>query len=262
MTLASERADRFVQLHQGSELFVMGNPTNVGTAVMLEELGYQALGTSSAALAYAYGRADGRREITRDDAISHARHIAEATSIPVSGDFENGFGDSPEDVAITVREAIDAGLAGCCIVDSTSDDGDPMYAAAAAAERIHAGAEAIGPNPFVLVARAENYLHGRPDLADTISRLQSFEDAGADAVYAPGLTSLDEIRSVVTSVGVPLNVLVGIKGQKFTLADLADAGVRRVSIGSGFLRVANQALRRCAEGLLGPPIEMDLLFKP
>lgn len=259
MSSASERADRFVQMHLGSELFIMANPTNVGTAVMLEQLGYRALGTSSAALAFAFGRADGRREVTRDQAIAHAREIAAATSVPVSGDFENGYGDLPEDVATTVRAAIDAGLAGCCIEDSTSDT-DPIYEAGHAAERIRAGAEAVGDNTFVLVARAENYLHGRRDLDDTIARLQSFEEAGADAVYAPGLTSLDEIQSVVSSLGVPVNVLVGLKGQQFTIADLATVGVRRVSVGSGLLRVANNAMADCARALLGPPVAIDSLF--
>ena len=260
MTSASERAERFVQMHAGDELFVMANPSNVGSALMLQELGYQAFGTSSAALAFNHGRADGRGEISRDEAIAHAAEIAAATSVPVSGDFENGFGDSPDDVAATVKASIDAGLAGCCIEDSTSADGDPIYEAGASQERIRAGVEAVGDAPFVLVARAENYITGRPDLADTIARLQSFEAAGAHAVYAPGLISLEDIRSVVASVGVPVNVLIGLRGQQFTLAELGDIGVRRVSVGGGFLKIANRALKSCAEALLGPPAAMDSIF--
>lgn len=243
------RAERFVALHQGSDLFVMANPTNVGTAVILEKLGYPALGTSSAALARAMGYVDGMGQVTREQSIAHAVEIHQATSIPISGDFENGFGDSPADVAATVRASIDAGLAGCCIEDSTSTDAGPIYDAGLARERIEAGAAEIGDAPFVLVARSENFLHGRPDLDDTIARLQSFEAAGAGALYAPGLITLDDIGSVVSSVGLPLNVLVGMPGQAWSLAELADTGVRRVSVGSGLERVANAALRSAAEDL-------------
>lgn len=227
----------------------MANPTNVGTAVTLEKLGYPALGTSSAALARSMGFADGMAQITRDQAIAHAVEIQHATTIPISGDFENGFGDSPADVAMTVRASIDAGLAGCCIEDSTSTDLGPIYDAGLARERIEAGVAEIGDAPFVLVARSENFLHGRPDLADTIARLQAFEAAGAQTLYAPGLISLDDIGQVVASVNAPLNVLVGLKGQNWSLAALADTGVRRVSVGSGLEVVANRALRNAAERL-------------
>jgi 2-methylisocitrate lyase-like PEP mutase family enzyme len=178
----------------------------------------------------------------------------------VSGDFENGYGDDPAAVAETVRASVEAGLAGCCIEDATGLDGEPIYEAGLAAERIAAGADAMGEAPFVLVARAENFLHGRLDLADTIARLQSFEAAGATAVYAPGLRTLDEVRAVVGEVGVPVNVLVGLPGQDFSLDDLADAGVRRVSVGSGFERVANRALRACAEQLLDTSAPVGPMF--
>ena len=246
-----ERAQRFVDLHQGDELFVMANPTTVGTAVMLEQLGYPALGTSSAALARSFGRQDGCRAVTREEAVAHAADMVAATTVPVSGDFENGYGDEPAAVAETVRASIAAGLSGCCVEDATGLDDPGIYDAGLAAERIAAGAEAMGDHPFVFVARAENHLHGRDDLADTIARLQSFAAAGASAVYAPGLITLDQIRAVVESVEVPVNVLVGLPGQQFALDDLAEIGVRRVSVGSGFERVANAALRSCAEGLLG-----------
>lgn len=227
----------------------MANPTNVGTAVTLEKLGYVALGTSSAALARSMGLVDGSAMVTREQSIAHAVEIQQATSVPISGDFENGFGDSPDDVAATVRASIDAGLAGCCIEDSTSTDAGPIYDAGLARERIEAGAGEVGDAPFVFVARSENFLHGRPDLADTIARLQSFEAAGAGALYAPGLVALADIRSVVQAVGVPLNVLVGLPGQTWSLAELAATGVRRVSVGSGLERVANSALRSAAERL-------------
>jgi len=257
---ASERAQRFVDLHHGDDLFVMANPTTVGIAVLLEELGFPALGTSSAALARSLGRQDGTRALSRAEAIDHAVVIADATTVPISGDFEHGYGDSPEQVAETVNASIAAGLAGCCVEDSTGRDSDPIYDAGLAAERIAAGAEAIGENPFVFVARAENFLHGRPDLADTIDRLKSFEAAGASALYAPGLTNIDQVKAVVSSVGIPVNVLVGMPGQMFSLDDLGEAGVRRVSVGSGFERVANAALRQCAKNLLDTAAPLGPMF--
>ena len=257
---ALERAQRFVDLHAGDELFVMANPTNTGIALMLEQLGYQALGTSSAALARSLGRQDGTNALTRDEAIGHAKELAAVTTVPISGDFENGYGDDPAAVAETVRASIEAGLAGCCIEDATGRTDQAIYDAGLAAERIAAGAEAMGDTPFVLVARAENFLHGRKDLDDTIARLQSFEAAGASAVYAPGLTTLDEVRAVVSSVGIPVNVLVGMPGQQFSLDDLGEAGVRRVSVGSGFERVANAALKRCATALLDTSAPLGPMF--
>lgn len=255
-----ERAQRFVDLHHGDELFVMANPTTVGTAVMLEELGYVALGTSSAALARSFGRQDGCRAVSRQESIDHAVLIQRATSVPISGDFENGYGDDPSEVAETVRASIAAGLAGCCVEDATGLQDPAIYDAGLATERIAAGAEAVGDAPFVFVARAENFLHGRPDLADTIARLQSFQQAGATAVYAPGLTTLDQISAVVSSVDIPVNVLVGLPGQDFALDDLGEAGVRRISVGSGFERVANRALRTAATALLDSSASVASVF--
>lgn len=257
---AIERAQRFVELHAGPDLFVMANPTTTGIARLLEQLGYPALGTSSAALARSLGRNDGENALTRDEAINHAKDLAAATTVPISGDFENGYGDDPEAVAETVRASIEAGLAGCCIEDSTGRADQAIYDAGLAAERIAAGAEVLGDTPFVLVARAENFLHGRQDLDDTIERLQSFEAAGASAVYAPGLTTIDQVSAVVSSVGIPVNVLVGLPGQNFSLDDLGEVGVRRVSVGSGFERVANAALRRCAEQLLDTSAPLGPMF--
>ena len=255
-----ERAQRFVELHAAGKLLVMANPTTIGSAQMLEQLGYPALGTSSAALARSLGRRDGENALTRDEAIDHAKALAAATTVPISGDFENGYGDDPSAVAETVRASIAAGLAGCCIEDATGRTDQAIYDAGLAAERIAAGAEAIGEVPFVLVARAENFLHGRTDLDDTIARLQSFEAAGASAVYAPGLTTMEQVSAVVSSVGIPVNVLIGMPGQMFSLDDLGEAGVRRVSVGSGFERVANAALRRTAEQLLDTSAPLGPMF--
>jgi len=258
--MTTERAQRFVDLHHGDDIFVMANPTNVGTARMLEGLGYLALGTSSAALARSLGRADGCRALTRDEAIAHAVEMHDATSVPISGDFEHGYGDTPDEVAATVKAAVTAGLAGCCIEDATGLDDPVIFDAGLAAARIAAAAEAVGDRPFVLVARSENLLHGIDDLGDTISRLQSFEQGGAHAVYAPGLRTLEQVRAVVSSVSVPVNVLVGLGGQDFTLDDLGEAGVRRVSVGSGFERVANEAMRACAASMLDPSTPLGPLF--
>jgi len=244
------RARAFVAMHEQPELFVLGNPMDVGTAVLLEHLGYRALGTSSAALARSMGKPDGVGAVSRAEALDHAASIAAKTTIPISGDFENGFGHEPEEVAETVRQSIAIGLAGCCIEDATAGPVTPIYPAELAAERIRAGAEAIGDAPFVLVARAENHLHGRDDLADTIRRLQSFQEAGATALYAPGLKTLEEIRTVLAEIDIPLNVLIGMKGQDFTLDDLQSAGVRRVSIGSGFHRAALAGFQKAATELL------------
>lgn len=260
MSDALTRAQQFVGMHEGDELFVMANPPNTGIAQVLEGLGYVALGSSSAALARALGRRDGERAVTRDEAVAHAVELAAATSVPISGDLENGYGDDPADVALTVRAAIDAGLAGCCIEDATGLTDPAIYDAGLAAERIAAGVEAIGDRPFVLVARAENLLHGIDDLDDTIARLQSFEAVGASALYAPGLRTLEQVNAVVSSVGAPVNVLVGLPGQEFSLDDLGEAGVRRVSVGSGFERVANAALKNCAKQLLDTAAPLGEMF--
>lgn len=265
------RGERFVALHQGPGLFVLPNPWDVGSARMLEHLGYEALGTTSAGHARSMGRADGQRTVSRDEAIWHATTIAEATTLPVSGDFERGYGDDPVEVAETVASAIAAGLSGCCIEDATGEPDNPIYDSNHAADRIEAAAASARATgfPFVLVARAENYLHGRPDLDDTIARLQSFESAGADAVYAPGLIDLADIRKVVASVGVPVNVLIGLPGQEWSLDDLEEAGVRRASVGSGFYRTAMASFQKSALSLLsdrrlgpqGPELmDMDELF--
>ena len=236
----------FLELHQreGRPL-LLPNPWDVGSARLLESLGFEALATTSSGFAATLGRLD--YGITREEALEHAAAIAAAVDAPVSADLENGFGDSPEDVAETIRRATEAGLAGGSIEDSTGRDEEPVYTLEAAAERIVAAVEAADGR-FVLTARAENYLYGRDDLADTIARLQAFEAAGADVLYAPGLTKLEDIREVVRSVGKPVNVLALPDAPG--VAELAEAGVRRISVGGTFAFVALGAVVDAAQELL------------
>jgi 2-methylisocitrate lyase-like PEP mutase family enzyme len=236
----------FLELHQreGRPL-LLPNPWDVGSARLLESLGFEALATTSSGFAATLGRLD--YGITREEALEHAAAIAAAVDVPVSADLENGFGDSPEDVGETIRRATEAGLAGASIEDSTGQDDAPVYALEAAAERIVAAVEAA-EGRLVLTARAENYLCGRDGLADTIARLQAFEAAGADVLYAPGLTKLEEIREVVASVGKPVNVLALRNAP--TVPELAEAGVRRISVGGTFAFAALGAVVDAAQELL------------
>lgn len=236
----SEKARTFRALHERPGAFVIPNPWDVGTARILAGLGFEALATTSAGLAFALGRRDGEGAVSREEALAHAGAIVGATPLPVSADLENGFGDAPETAAETIRFAADAGLVGASIEDATGDPDHPIYDASLAAERIAAAAEAARalPFPLTLTARAENFLHGRPDLDDTIRRLQAFEAAGADVLYAPGLRDLDMIRTVCAAVGKPVNVIMGLAGARFSVDDLAAAGVRRISLGSALARAA------------------------
>jgi 2-methylisocitrate lyase-like PEP mutase family enzyme len=238
------RAQQFRALHQGPELFLLPNPWDAGSARLFEWLGYAALATTSGGFAATLARLDG--QVTLDEALAHGAEIAAATSLPVSADLENGFADEPAGVAETIRLAAAAGLAGCSVEDYTQRDDQPIYDPGLARDRIAAAAEAARgtPGPLVLTARAENYLHGRPDLADTIARLQAYQEAGADALYAPGLTSLDDIRTVVREVDRPVNVLALASGP--AIPDLAAAGVRRVSVGSAFAQAAYGAAVQAA----------------
>lgn len=231
-----ERATAFRALHEGPGIFVIPNPWDIGTARVLAGLGFQALATTSAGVANSLGRQDG--QVSRAEALDHSRTIVDATPLPVSADLENGFGDDPDTVAKTVKKAAKVGLAGCSIEDATKRPDDPVFPLEQAAERVRAAAEMAHsrPHPFVLTARAENYLYGRRDLADTIARLRAYEEAGADVVYAPGLRDIEEIRTVCESVSKPVNVLA-LKGGP-SIAELEAAGVRRVSLGSNLYRVA------------------------
>jgi 2-methylisocitrate lyase-like PEP mutase family enzyme len=242
------KADRFLALHRGPSPLLLPNPWDQGSAKLLASLGFSALATTSSGYAATLGRPDG--SISRDEALAHAALIVEATELPVSADLENGFADEPAGVAETVGLAVRAGLAGGSVEDFTGSAEAPIYDAALAAERVAAAAEMAhrGPVHLVLTARAENYLHGRPDLSDTIARLQAYQDAGADVLYAPGLTRLDEIRELVSSVDRPVNVLA-FPGAP-TVAELADVGVRRISVGGAFAFTALAALVEAARELL------------
>jgi 2-methylisocitrate lyase-like PEP mutase family enzyme len=248
VTTQARKAELFLDLHRPGSPLLLPNPWDAGSAKLLTSLGFSALATTSSGYAATLGRADGA--ISRDEALIHAEQVVSATDLPVSADLENGFVHEPADVAETIGLAIESGLAGCSIEDFTGKDDDPIYDATLAAERIAAAVEAAhaGPVHLVLTARAENYLRGRADLADTIDRLQAFQEAGADVLYAPGLLALDDIRQVVTSVDRPVNVLALPGGPN--VAELAEAGVSRISIGGGFAFAAWGAVVQGARELL------------
>jgi 2-methylisocitrate lyase-like PEP mutase family enzyme len=249
MRTQAEKGALFRALHQRPGAFIIPNPWDAGTTRILTSLGFEALTTTSAGLAFTLGRADGAGLVSCDETLANARAIVDATPLPVAADLENGFGDAPEDAAETIRLAAEVGgLVGGSIEDATGDLSRPIYDFPQAVERVAAAVEAARalPFPFVMVGRAENFLHGRPDLDDTIRRLQAFEAAGADCLYAPGLTREADIRAVCASVGKPVNVLMGLKGGRFSMAELAAMGVRRISVGSALSRVAIGAFERAA----------------
>ncbi len=250
----SEKAKQFRALHDGPGTFVIPNPWDVGTARILAALGFRALATTSAGYAFSLGRRDGQGLVTRDEMLAHAQTIVEATDLPVSADLENCFGDEPETVAETIRMAAATGLVGGSVEDATGDPSRPIYDHRHAVERVAAAVEAARalPFPFVLVARAENFLHGRPDLGDTIERLQAFASAGADVLYAPGLPDLDSVKAVCAAVSPkPVNVLAVARGSPFTVENLAAAGVRRISVGSALSRAALGAFLDAAREIIG-----------
>ncbi|MBV9777868.1 MAG: isocitrate lyase/phosphoenolpyruvate mutase family protein [Acetobacteraceae bacterium] len=238
----SEKAQRFRALHEAPVTFVIPNPWDAGSARILAALGFSALATSSGASAGVLGRRDGM--VTRAEAMAQARAIVEAVDLPVSADLEKGFGDRPEDAAETIRLAAGAGLVGGSIEDATGDPQRPLFEPGHARERVAAAVEAARglPFPFTLTARAENFLRGNPDLDDTIRRLQAFEAAGADVLMAPGLPDLAAVRAVCAALSRPVNFMAGIKGRSFSVAELADAGVRRISLASSLYRAAMSGL--------------------
>jgi 2-methylisocitrate lyase-like PEP mutase family enzyme len=247
MTTQADQAQRFLALHRAGEPLLMPNPWDLGSARLLASLGFEALATTSSGFAATLGRNDGG--VSRDEAMVHAAVIVAATDLPVSADLENGFADAPSGVAETMRLSIEVGLAGASVEDFTGRADDPIYDIGLAAERIAAAAEAAhaGPGRLVLTARAENYLHGRPDLADTIARLQAFQAAGADVLYAPGLRSREDISRVIREVDRPVNVLA-LEGVP-PVAELARAGVSRISVGGAFAFAALGAVVRAATEL-------------
>jgi 2-methylisocitrate lyase-like PEP mutase family enzyme len=240
-TEARRRAEIFKTLHAGPEVLILANPWDRGTAGMFENLGFKALATTSAGLAFGLGRRDGDGAVSADETFAHVEELLVATQIPISADLENGFGDSPDAVAKTVRRAGAVGLSGASIEDATYRDDAPLYDRSLATERIHAAVEAARslPQPFVLTARAENFIRGRPDLDDALARLTAYEAAGADVLYAPGLPNEDALRLACRSIKKPFNYVVGVGGPtRFTVAELQAIGVRRVTVGTSLVRCA------------------------
>ncbi|MFP6848720.1 MAG: isocitrate lyase/phosphoenolpyruvate mutase family protein [Pseudomonas sp.] len=271
-----QRAEAFKQLHERTGCFVIPNPWDAGSAKALAALGFEALATTSAGLAFSLGRCDGEGLLSRDETLDNARAIIDATALPVAADLENGFGDSPQDCAETILLAARAGLVGGSIEDASGQPNAPIYPLELAVERIQAAAQVARaqPFPFTLCARAENFLHGRHDLADTIRRLQAYAEAGADVLYAPGLRSLEEIAAVVRAVAPkPVNVVMGLGSGNFTVSELAALGVKRISLGSSLARAAFGAFLRAAEEIRDqgsfsfsqqaePFTRINALFKP
>jgi len=238
----NEKAVRFRALHDGPGAFVIPNPWDVISARLLAGLGFRALATSSAASAAVLGRRDG--QLTREEALAHARLIVDATDLPVSADLEKGFGDAPEVVAETIQRAAEVGLVGCTIEDATGGLENPLYDASLAVERIAAAAQTARalPFPFILTARTHNLLFPAPSLDETIRRLQAFEKAGADVLFAPGLPDLASVRKVCAALSKPFNFMAGIKGKSFSVGELAAAGVRRISLATSLYRAAMTGL--------------------
>ena len=242
------KATAFQDLHQRPGAFVIPNPWDAGSARILTAVGFAALATTSAGLAFSLGRRDAEGSISREETLANARAIVLATHLPVSADLEDGFGRRPEDAAETIRQAAAVGLVGGSIEDTTADPTRPIHEFSLAVERVAAAVEAAQglPFPFTLTARAENFQFSRPDLDDTIARLQAFEAAGADVLYAPGLPDMAAIREVCAAVSRPVNFVVGLAGQNFTVAELAQAGVKRISLGAALARAALTGFVRAA----------------
>src|ERR1700733_478591 len=240
------KADAFYALHHGPKAFIIPNPWNAGSARLLAHLGFKALATTSMGYAFSIGQRDGT--LTREQTFANAADLASATDLPVSADLENGFGDSPEEVAETIRRTAATGIVGGSIEDASGNPDAPIYDIGLAVERIEAAVAAAKalPYKFTLTARAENYLHGRPDLDDTIKRLQAFEKAGADVLYAPGLRSREDIARLVGALTRPVNVVMGLSGVQLSLDELSAIGVKRISVGSSLARAALGAFMRAA----------------
>jgi len=273
MPTQAEKGRGFRALHERDGAFIIPNPWDVGTARLLAHLGFEALATTSMGYAFSAGQRD--NTIERYQMMQHLSAIASATDLPVNADLENGFGDSPEIAAETIRLAAAAGVVGGSIEDATGRPDQPIYDREHAADRVRAAAAAARALPFAftLTGRAENYLHGRPDLGDTIRRLQAYQVAGADVLYAPGLAGKDEIAAVVSSVDRPVNVVMGLKGVQLSLTELSAMGVKRVSVGSALCRAALGAFLRAAREMrehgtfefareAASPREISAMFAP
>lgn len=275
MTTQSEKAAAFRALHERPGAFIIPNPWDAGTAKLLASLGFEALATTSLGLANSLGRVDGTNTVSRDEVLENCRVIAEATALPVNADLENCYADEPRAAAEMIRLAAGAGVVGGSIEDATGDPDHPIYDFALAVERVQAAVEVARslPVPFLLTARAENLLHGRLDLDDTIRRLQAFEKAGADVLYAPGVRDLATIRAVVSAVTRPVNVVMSAADPAITAAQLAEAGVKRISVGGALSRLALAAFLKGAREMKDsggftwvrdtiPSRELKAIFKP
>ncbi|MEL7541669.1 MAG: isocitrate lyase/phosphoenolpyruvate mutase family protein [Pseudomonadota bacterium] len=248
MTDQMTKGDAFRALHERG-CFIIPNPWDIGSAKLMTNMGFKALASTSSAFARSTGVND--YELTRDQVITHVRDLCQSTHLPISADLENGFGPAPEDCAETIRLGAEAGLVGGSIEDYTGTPGE-LYQIEHAKDRVAAAVEAARnlPSPFVLTARAENHFTGDGDLTDSIKRLQAYQEAGADVLYAPGLRSLSDIRSVISSVDRPINVLLGPKDGLVPVAELAALGVRRVSLGGSLAILAMDAVYKAGRELL------------
>ncbi len=250
MRVQVSKYEKFKALHFQDRAFVMPNPWDAGSSKLLTSLGFKALATTSAGYAFSHGKRDSFSSLSRHELLKNATKILCATHLPVSADLEDGFGDHPETCAETVAMACNIGLIGGSIEDATGNSADPIFPAERAIERIKAAAETAQGLPFLLTARAENYLWGRPDLTDTIKRLQAFSEAGADVLYAPGLPDIETIKTVCAEVDKPVNVVMGLQGTSYSVQQLSDAGVSRISVGGSFARAALGAVQRAAKEVL------------
>lgn len=251
MDTQDTKFETFKSLHFQQNAFVIPNPWDAGSAKILAALGFQALATTSAGYAFSVGKRDSFSSLSQSEILTNAEAIVGATNLPVSADLEDGFGTSAEACADTIIKACGIGLVGGSIEDATGDPSQPIFDMVQSVERIKAAAEAAKDKPFFLTARAENFLWDRPDLSDTIRRLQAFSEAGADVLYAPGLPSINAIKTVCDEVDKPVNVVMGLSGPSYSVQELTDAGVRRISVGGSFARAALGGLKRAAEEVLG-----------
>ncbi len=253
MPQAKLKAELFARLHNREDkALILPNAWDPGSARMMQAMGFEAIATTSAGYAFTVGKRDWPGEVSRKETMAHCAAMVKATPLPVSADLENGFGLRPDTVAETIREAAHVGLAGCTIEDTSGKPDAPIIDFQHSVERISAAVEARNSlkRPFVLTARAENFLHGRPDLDDTISRLIAFEAAGADVLYAPGLSRLEDIERMCEAVTHPVNVVIGTAASHFTVQDLQDVGVKRISMGSSFARAAIGGFLQAAREVL------------
>ena len=248
--IQQKKHDIFRALHDADGAFVMPNAWDAGTARILASAGFPAIATTSAGYAFSTGRRDSEAALTRTEILDNAEAIAKAIDLPVSADLEDGFGAEPEDCARTIRQAVARGLVGGSIEDATGDATRPIRDFGAAIACVVAAAEAADGQPFVLTARAENFICGNPDLKDTIKRLHAYSEAGADVLYAPGLPDIDAIRTVCRELDKPVNVLMGLQGNRYSVAELSDAGAKRISVGGSFARAAMGAVIRAAREVL------------